>query len=427
MTGATPASVGSCRAAAVLLCAGGAALLLLGVIVQPPLLERFVLVSGEVRGKRAMLAFAGLGLVLLAAGGVTLALAFRLWRCAPSLAARDVQIGAIALGLTLLLTLAIAELAVRIFVPPETLYSGDAFWIHRYVSAGGQTFASDHPMNRYDPELGWAPVEGYRGDGVTTNSRGLRGLREVPRPKPAGERRILVVGDSFTFGDGVPDADVYTAKLEARLPGVRVVNLGVLGYGTDQQYLRLRQMGFDYEPDLVLLGLFAPNIDRNVLRFRDAPKPVFEVAGGALRLENVPVPRPATDLEVPVGPLRIFTFLHSSLQRALDPTWLAPKWEVTGRILDAMLAACREHGVPFHVAFFPDKRESFLTYPPDDELFVAAWARSRGVPFASVRPAFAALSYEDQRRVYHGHWTPFGNEVVAEAVAGFLRAHGFGS
>ncbi len=62
---------------------------------------------------------------------------------------------------------------------------------------------------------------------VTTNAQGLRMDRELTFPKQ--KQRILLLGDSFTFGK-VDDVDTYPAFLQARLPGREVINAGVSGY-----------------------------------------------------------------------------------------------------------------------------------------------------------------------------------------------------
>ena len=76
---------------------------------------------------------------------------------------------------------------------------------------------------------------GYNSPNVHTNSFGLRSP-EVSVPKPGGTVRILMLGDSFTFGFGAADDEVFSRRLEARLRDaypsrtIEVVNAGVLSY-----------------------------------------------------------------------------------------------------------------------------------------------------------------------------------------------------
>lgn len=87
-----------------------------------------------------------------------------------------------------------------------------------------------------------------------------RGLRDPERPlaKPPGEWRMLALGDSFTFGNGVPDDSTVARTLERALtrrrgPPVEVINAGRPGYNTIQERALLDTLGLRFQPDLVLL------------------------------------------------------------------------------------------------------------------------------------------------------------------------------
>ena len=99
---------------------------------------------------------------------------------------------------------------------------------------------------------------------VSTNSIGLRD--DEVGPKPPGEYRILVLGDSMTLAVQVPSEETFAHVLEERLNGAaaglaryRIINAGVQGYGTVEQYLFLEQLPDVVEPDLVLLMVYAGN------------------------------------------------------------------------------------------------------------------------------------------------------------------------
>lgn len=95
------------------------------------------------------------------------------------------------------------------------------------------------------------------GSKISINSFGIRD-REYSLEKPPAAYRIFVVGDSFTFGSGVSNEEVYTERLEEELnarhnlTSFEVFNLGVVGTGTDSQYCRLLHY-VDYSPDMVIL------------------------------------------------------------------------------------------------------------------------------------------------------------------------------
>ena len=95
---------------------------------------------------------------------------------------------------------------------------------------------------------------------VQTNSHGLRDP-ERPLTKPEGARRVLVLGDSFTFGSGPIDAsDGFVRRLDAALgEGVQVINAGVPGYSTVQEANWLERDGLAWEPDAIVVAFFVGN------------------------------------------------------------------------------------------------------------------------------------------------------------------------
>jgi hypothetical protein len=92
------------------------------------------------------------------------------------------------------------------------------------------------------------------------NAWGYRDL-ERRRRRPPQARRILVFGDSFSFGEGVRFEDTWVRLLAASLEAgegargepVEVVSLAVAGDGTAQQLARYRRFGRRLRPDLVIL------------------------------------------------------------------------------------------------------------------------------------------------------------------------------
>jgi lysophospholipase L1-like esterase len=122
---------------------------------------------------------------------------------------------------------------------------------------------------RYVPELGWVHqpnqlAKTVGGWGVRINSGGLRGP-EYQIAKPPGTLRVLLVGDSFTFGYGVAEDSTYGRYLEELLrvpspscPRPEVLNAGVNGYNARQEVAFIRRLGLRYNPDIVILG-FTPN------------------------------------------------------------------------------------------------------------------------------------------------------------------------
>ena len=207
----------------------------------------------------------------------------------------------------LLLALAVTEATLRLAVQVvlhtpslayQPLFHGEALLRHRWVDARSDALNPAYTHDAYDPRTGWTPRPGFRGQAngrgapLTFTEAGLRGGVEVPTARVPGRRRIVVIGDSFTFGEGVGDDEAYPALLERRLADTDVLNLGVHGYGHDQAVLRYEALGARYRPDVVVLGFVAEDAHRNLLAFRDYAKPRFVPDGADLRLEGTPVPTP---------------------------------------------------------------------------------------------------------------------------------------
>jgi len=101
------------------------------------------------------------------------------------------------------------------------------------------------------------------GQDVTINSQGQRDY-EYSLAKPPGVYRILLLGDSTTFGWGVPMGETSAKILERELnaqhvPGYQrfeVINSGVGNYDTVQEVTYYKTQGRNFHPDLVVLGYF---------------------------------------------------------------------------------------------------------------------------------------------------------------------------
>jgi hypothetical protein len=86
---------------------------------------------------------------------------------------------------------------------------------------------------------------------VSSNSTGIRGKTEYSYNKIPGKARILILGDSFTFGGEVSDNETYPFYLQQMVPNCEAINFGVYGYGHDQMLVYLKEEGLKYKPDII--------------------------------------------------------------------------------------------------------------------------------------------------------------------------------
>ena len=153
-----------------------------------------------------------------------------------------------------------------------------------------------HVFFQHDDVLGWThkpnTTASFKNVPLHINARGLRD-DDIPYQKPDGEFRILFLGDSQLFGDGIRAEETFVSVLESELHSVQAINAGVIGYGTDQQLLFLKREGIKYSPDLIIVALNAYDLPDNISETIQSgySKPIFKIEGNELRLTNVPVPK----------------------------------------------------------------------------------------------------------------------------------------
>ena len=159
---------------------------------------------------------------------------------------------------------------------------------------------------QYHPILGWSGYPNFMGmrDGrpVRTNSLGYRD-REPVEADLDQKFSVLFLGDSFTWADEVALEDRFTSILEAscgaqcdRLPAVRAINRGTIGYGTAQSFLDYLLVREQRPVQAVILALYTGNdlTDNAVVDSSSGPRPRLircdrQSARDGLCLEGVPV------------------------------------------------------------------------------------------------------------------------------------------
>jgi hypothetical protein len=135
----------------------------------------------------------------------------------------------------------------------------------------------DH--GRFDPVLGWAPWEEYRGDDYNTLDLGIRRNFNEDEIRTGG---VLAVGDVFTEGGAeVADSETWPAQVE-RMTGEPVLNAGVVGYAADQIVLRAEQLLARARPSILVIGLFEETVARAGYSSFGTSKPYFTLDDGQL-------------------------------------------------------------------------------------------------------------------------------------------------
>ena len=160
-----------------------------------------------------------------------------------------------------------------------TVVEGSARWVFfgsLAAPTGGVHYRQPHE------QLGWSLAPNATAylrkfdyvNVVHINSKGFHDV-EHTYTVPGERFQILVLGDSFMEAYTEPLGGGFSQLLERELSSrtaldVEVINLGVGGYGTTQEYLLFQAEEVKYDPDLILLAFFGQNDVRDNPRALEA-------------------------------------------------------------------------------------------------------------------------------------------------------------
>jgi hypothetical protein len=402
------------------------------LVANPWFLESFVVLDGAISGKSRIVVVE----VVLAILGIALIVSGRRAAATP-MPARTKLFASVAAGFALVMSIVFAEVFLRLIVGPGIVLEGEKWsehkWRARQMAKDGVAQEGPYDYDRFDPLLGWLPKRNYRSDAIQTNSQGIRSKREFTFERTPGTRRIVFVGDSYTWGERtwareITNEETFVSLIEERLPATEGLNMGVHGWGTDQQLIYLRQLGLKFQPDIVVLGFFEADITRNIANFFGYSKPYFELEGGELVLKNTPI---ATGDELLATPFELPSFYLGSLIRkgmniVLDRTTLRPiegrrEWHVTRAIFEAARRDTEAAGAHFVLIDIPTHIRRRAT---PVEATVAKWAADTGTHFVSLREHSIQLPRNEWASVHDGHLTARGHEETAKALMAYFQKAG---
>ena len=199
-------------------------------------------------------------------------------------------------------------------------------------------------LYRLDPRIGWALQPNARTTHITrddeviqveTNSKGLRD-DEHEYEKPAQVYRILILGDSFAEALDVPHVESFPYLVEQCLSQhlqteVEIINGGVAGYGTAEQYLFYTYEGNKYNPDLVLLVAY-PGNDLHDLARNDEHRLIRGFGGYRFSLDGDQLSQTWISWEEPyneqLSPLQQVLRRYSRLYRIVNHPESKIKWQL---------------------------------------------------------------------------------------------------
>ncbi|HET9358467.1 MAG TPA: SGNH/GDSL hydrolase family protein [Vicinamibacterales bacterium] len=390
---------------------------------------------------------------------------------------RRVLAGAIAIAIGVLLAFAILEFGFARFYYTNT---------------------AELRQDEFDPELGWRLKPGtytvkapqaFRTHVVSINQMGLREAHTTPRRTPL-VRRVVVLGDSFTFGQGVDDETLFTTQLERRLnepqadTRYEVINAGVPGYGTGQEWLLTRRlMDRGVVGHVYVLNLFTNDLLDNLrldygsrmtnpvqpgftldetgrLIFSGRPQKILREGSNLVaaqqrptsmlfsvlqvRLRSLAQTRPGVvrlartlgfDVTVPRLPGVISAWyddevlqkgvpLMKALLAEIDATVKRRNAVLLVSLIPSPMQVYKDAYGEILRASFPDDpmAKGFLQDPNRAQRLVRSMCQELNVPFLDVYDVFAA-SNQSLYVPVDGHFNEAGHELYAESLERFVGAH----
>lgn len=181
---------------------------------------------------------------------------------------------------------------------------------------------------------------------VVSNSDGFRSSREFDEPD---ERvRIVIVGDSFVFGEGVEEHERFTNILETIQPEWRLDNLGMTGYGPDLMLRALEVVGLDPIPDVVVFSIYTDDIRRVRPYYAGMGFKIPRFKLGSGQLVTVPYPKPD---------IWDHSYIFQTI-RHIYWNYTDALFDLNAAILDRFLELSRIHGFRPVIIFLPGNSDT---------------------------------------------------------------------
>jgi lysophospholipase L1-like esterase len=348
------------------------------------------------------------------------------------------------------LTLAMLEVGVRAYV-----------WVQRSMV---QAIPDPAGVPLYELcDCGY--LYGLNPEHPEVSAQGLRD-REYAVPKTAGAQRVLVLGDSITYGTNVAAASTFSEQLERSLAGqVEVINSGVAGYTPYNELQYYREQGRLFEPDVVIV----------VFSLNDVANPRLHINYADEQIEAIPaaaIPNPAYDqahilpliearrstspldwsalydfvtdrLEAEAGEFRSYEDPagYTELQGRRWPTFItgedtlsievltdyqSPEWQWLRTMYGQLAEAVSQDGARLALVAVPLAYQLEDGYPYLPQTLLAQYTAEQGLPYLDLLPTLQPHAAED---LFFGtttgtydvwHLTDRGHTLTAEALRQFL-------
>jgi lysophospholipase L1-like esterase len=268
-------------------------------------------------------------------------------------------------------------------------------------------------------------IDEHRTFPYRTNWQGLRDRdRFAKRP---GATRVLVMGDSYTWGYAVAENEAFPQTAERLLtergyPDIEVINGGIPDYNSRQERQLLERLMPIYRPDAVFVSYVVNDAEPSTA-MPTPPEETYRHARSWFLAE----------LEE-VANRRLFrSRVFRSKKNTVDGNYLngfaedSLKWRDSKQAIREMRELCAAARIPFAVLILPDFTQSFddqYAWQPIHEA-VIGWGREMGVPVFDLLIPFRGEDHVPLMVPWDGHPNAEAHRRIAEfLVARILESQG---
>jgi len=333
--------------------------------------------------------------------------------------ARNIFLNLLLLTISLLGSLLFLEYSFRFYLRSRydrqiAKYQHSLFKIERNSLLEMSMIPNLQKVNKIEgnPEGTWS---------YTINNDGYRG-KNIAREKADGVKRIMFLGDSYTFGWGIDDDETYPEQLKLILRNnndfnVEVINLGIPGYNTIQESELLRENIHLFNPDVVVLAYVMNDAEHQMnvplspgVKYKLAYSWVCEFFKDFLNTKFPNICHFAVNIQK--NEPYLIGFKHNN-----------PKWKESKKALKSMVSLCNKRHIAFVVVILPDFTQRF------DESYrykyihhsVTEWCKEFNVDSIDLLPNFLGTDHKKLWVIGEGHPNEIAHQMIAEILSGYLK------
>ena len=353
-------------------------------------------------------------------------------------------------NLTIMLTVALVLIGALVLATEYYLRANDA---RRFVRA------TTIPGLKYELVPSYRGT--YKGVEYRTNAFGFRGA-DFPMRKPAGEYRILFLGDSIVQGGLVEEQAAMGARLEAlwqtqpEHARTRVINAGVSSYDANDYLALYQHKGVKFDPDFVIVGLFLNDNFRYIAKekFDAVTRPprwwersvllrtIADVAAlahdrsfdPAANSDPVLLAQIASAIPDPPSVHALVQFFNQRrypleliTREALPFVFDLHAWEQVRTPVAALARLVQEHHAGLLFVVLPVEFQLAQGYHyPQPQQFIMEMCAAHGIDVIDATPVLRKLQIESGRSVYHQrgdmiHFDGTAHAAIAQTIFEHMR------